>query len=98
MGEAMERHYGGHLCYGPPIEEGYYYDMFCDGRLSCFFIYSITFSLQLLFLCLSKCFSLGMEKITGKKRWQVHRVRRSALYLFLKLLDFNPQDTVLCKY
>ena len=33
MGEAMERHYGGHLCYGPPIEEGYYYDMFCDGRL-----------------------------------------------------------------
>ena len=39
MGEAMERHYGGHLCYGPPIEEGYYYDMFCDGRLSCLFIY-----------------------------------------------------------
>ncbi|XP_020600862.1 threonine--tRNA ligase, cytoplasmic-like [Orbicella faveolata] len=32
MGEAMERHYGGHLCYGPPIEEGYYYDMFLDGR------------------------------------------------------------------
>ena len=35
MGEAMERHYGGHLCYGPPIEEGYYYDMFCDGRFAC---------------------------------------------------------------
>ena len=32
MGEAMERHYGGHLCYGPPTEEGYYYDMFCEGR------------------------------------------------------------------
>ncbi|RMX43801.1 hypothetical protein pdam_00017062 [Pocillopora damicornis] len=32
MGEAMERHYGGYLCYGPPIEEGYYYDMFLDGR------------------------------------------------------------------
>ena len=32
MGEAMERHYGGHLCYGPPIEEGYFYDMFCEGR------------------------------------------------------------------
>lgn len=28
MGEAMERHYGGHLCYGPPIESGFYYDMF----------------------------------------------------------------------
>lgn len=38
MGEAMERHYGGHLCYGPPIEEGYYYDMFLDGRLACFCI------------------------------------------------------------
>lgn len=31
MGEAMERVYGGHLCYGPPIEEGYYYDMYTEG-------------------------------------------------------------------
>ena len=28
----MERHYGGCLCYGPPIEDGYYYDMFLEGR------------------------------------------------------------------
>jgi len=28
MGEALERVYGGHLCYGPPIENGFYYDMF----------------------------------------------------------------------
>jgi len=27
LGEAMERIYGGHLCYGPPIEQGFYYDM-----------------------------------------------------------------------
>lgn len=27
LGEAMERHYGGHLCYGPPVENGFYYDM-----------------------------------------------------------------------
>jgi threonyl-tRNA synthetase len=27
LGEAMERVYGGHLCYGPPIEQGFYYDM-----------------------------------------------------------------------
>jgi threonyl-tRNA synthetase len=31
MGEAMERVYGGHLCYGPPIESGFYYDMHLDG-------------------------------------------------------------------
>lgn len=30
LGEAMERIYGGHLCYGPPIETGFYYDMFLD--------------------------------------------------------------------
>lgn len=31
MGEAMERIYGGHLCYGPPIENGFYYDMHLEG-------------------------------------------------------------------
>ncbi|KAK6189005.1 hypothetical protein SNE40_005063 [Patella caerulea] len=32
LGEAMELHYGGHLCYGPPIEGGFYYDMSLEGR------------------------------------------------------------------
>ena len=32
LGEAMERHYGGCLCYGPPIEGGFYYDMFMEER------------------------------------------------------------------
>ena len=27
LGEAMERAYGGHLCYSQPIEQGFYYDM-----------------------------------------------------------------------
>lgn len=31
FGEAMERIYAGHLCYGPPIETGFYYDMFMEG-------------------------------------------------------------------
>ncbi|XP_025833433.1 threonine--tRNA ligase, cytoplasmic isoform X3 [Agrilus planipennis] len=32
LGEAMERMYGGCLCYGPPIESGFYYDMFLDDK------------------------------------------------------------------
>lgn len=32
LGEAMELYYGGHLCYGPPIENGFYYDMFIRDR------------------------------------------------------------------
>lgn len=32
MGEAMERVLGGCLCYGPPIDEGFYYDMFTEDR------------------------------------------------------------------
>merc|ERR1711981_828971 len=35
LGEAMERVYAGHLCYGPPIEEGFYYDMFSDEYRVC---------------------------------------------------------------
>uniref|UniRef100_A0A0N4ZE60 threonine--tRNA ligase n=1 Tax=Parastrongyloides trichosuri TaxID=131310 RepID=A0A0N4ZE60_PARTI len=35
LGECMERFCGGHLCYGPPIEEGFYYDMYKeDGTVS----------------------------------------------------------------
>ncbi|TNN48477.1 putative threonine--tRNA ligase 2, cytoplasmic [Liparis tanakae] len=32
LGEAMENFYGGCLCYGPPIENGFYYDMFLGGQ------------------------------------------------------------------
>ena len=27
LGEAAERHYGCHLCIGPPTEEGFFYEM-----------------------------------------------------------------------
>ncbi|KAK9497601.1 hypothetical protein O3M35_004298 [Rhynocoris fuscipes] len=32
LGEALERTMGGHLCYGPPIQSGFYYDMFSPCR------------------------------------------------------------------
>uniref|UniRef100_A0AAR2LRQ1 threonine--tRNA ligase n=1 Tax=Pygocentrus nattereri TaxID=42514 RepID=A0AAR2LRQ1_PYGNA len=32
MGEAMERIFGGCLCYGPPIESGFYYDMYLENE------------------------------------------------------------------
>lgn len=34
LGEAMECLYGGHLCYGPPIESGFYYDMWSERQVS----------------------------------------------------------------
>uniref|UniRef100_A0A7N6B0N9 threonine--tRNA ligase n=1 Tax=Anabas testudineus TaxID=64144 RepID=A0A7N6B0N9_ANATE len=39
LGEAMEHFYGGCLCYGPPIENGFYYDMYLDGQKVCDFIF-----------------------------------------------------------
>ncbi|XP_035706901.1 threonine--tRNA ligase 1, cytoplasmic isoform X2 [Folsomia candida] len=30
LGEAMEKIYGGCLCYGPPIQDGFYYDMYIE--------------------------------------------------------------------
>ncbi|XP_063905783.1 threonine--tRNA ligase 1, cytoplasmic isoform X1 [Zophobas morio] len=32
LGEALERVYGGCLCYGPPIESGFYYDMYLEEK------------------------------------------------------------------
>ncbi|XP_071611119.1 threonine--tRNA ligase 1, cytoplasmic-like [Heliangelus exortis] len=32
LGEAMEGYFGGCLCYGPPIENGFYYDMYLEDR------------------------------------------------------------------
>ncbi|NXP32983.1 SYTC2 ligase, partial [Leiothrix lutea] len=32
LGEAMEGYFGGCLCYGPPIENGFHYDMYMEDR------------------------------------------------------------------
>lgn len=33
LGEATERHYGCHLCIGPPTEDGFFYEMAIEGRV-----------------------------------------------------------------
>lgn len=33
LGEACERHYGCHLCIGPPLEDGFYYEMAIKDRV-----------------------------------------------------------------
>lgn len=42
----MEQFYGGCLCYGPPIENGFYYDMFLDEQkwAFCLFVFQWRFS------------------------------------------------------
>lgn len=32
LGEAAERHYGCHLCMGPPTDDGFFYEMANTGR------------------------------------------------------------------
>ena len=39
LGESAERHYGCHLCIGPPTEEGFFYEMAIDER---YVVHSIT--------------------------------------------------------
>jgi threonyl-tRNA synthetase len=41
LGDACERFCGAHLCYGPPISEGFCYDMFINEV--CYFISLIKF-------------------------------------------------------
>ncbi len=49
MGQAMELCYGGNLCYGPPIDNGFYYDMYLENKYKRFFLLNLYFSLELNF-------------------------------------------------
>lgn len=37
LGEAAERHYGCHLCIGPPTDDGFFYEMAIEERYVDFF-------------------------------------------------------------
>lgn len=61
MGEAMERIYGGHLCYGPPIENGFYYDMHLDGDgVSIFQMYKSYWSYTFHYIYMPRSLQLNM--------------------------------------
>lgn len=36
LGEAAERHYGCHLCIGPPTDDGFFYEMAIEDRCGSF--------------------------------------------------------------
>jgi hypothetical protein len=47
LGEAAERHYGCHLCIGPPTDDGFFYEMAIEDRYktsTCTFIRIFTFA------------------------------------------------------
>lgn len=47
LGEAAERHYGCHLCIGPPTDDGFFYEMAIDQRYaSAFHTFSRGLNLQ----------------------------------------------------
>jgi hypothetical protein len=61
LGEAMERVYGGHLCYGPPIENGFYYDMYSPDRNVSFFY--IFFIIIIFFLPGTRCRNINVVQV-----------------------------------
>src|SRR5258707_15507761 len=44
LGEAAERHYGCHLCIGPPTDDGFFYEMAIEERQAVFVLPSRRFS------------------------------------------------------
>jgi len=47
LGEAAEKHYGCHLCLGPPTDDGFFYEMAIDERLVSLILTANAFSFRL---------------------------------------------------
>lgn len=74
LGEALERTFTGYLCYGPPIEAGFYYDMYLQDKT----ISSTDFPQ------LEKCIK---EIINGKQNFERLVVRKDDLF---EMFKYNP--------
>lgn len=61
LGEALERVYGGCLCYGPPVECGFYYDMHLDDKQVKWIVLKIVFDDDMSTLNSRICFYLNWQ-------------------------------------
>ncbi len=95
LGEAMERVYGGHLCYGPPIEQGFYYDMYSDEyKVSGvgFFLLGHNSALVVAtgnLVCFQQCWGSG----TGSACFWASRIR-ILIRLWIRILLFSHNGIV----
>ena len=62
----MERHYGGHLCYGPPIEEGFFYDMHLQDRFVQYKLKIVAMNSLIKAIALQICLFQGVKTKTAK--------------------------------
>ncbi|KRY14977.1 Threonine--tRNA ligase, cytoplasmic, partial [Trichinella patagoniensis] len=74
LGEAAERLFGCCLCYGPPIENGFYYDMFMDDR-------TVTAE------DMDKLEKIMKAAIDGKQRFERLELKKEEL---VEMFKYNP--------
>ncbi|KRX76982.1 Threonine--tRNA ligase, cytoplasmic [Trichinella sp. T6] len=74
LGEAAERLFGCCLCYGPPIENGFYYDMFMDDR-------TVTAE------DMDKLEKIMKAAIDGKQRFERLELKKEEL---MEMFKYNP--------
>ena len=84
MGEAMELAYGGCLCYGPPIESGFYYDMYLENRLFSYFNLKVCCRINILAI-VPKYQSRIFQNMFFKKFQKIFCKLKRFVIIFIKL-------------